>query len=130
MDVDEGRLADDFSGRQWGVSIRTASEARSEDARADQDAKSQKEQKQLRDDGSKILAALDRLANEDGVASYNKVRDAAGLSGPRMTRGVLALVEEGVVSEGKMVVTIGSNAKRQVAGLQRVKATALTRDSA
>ena len=76
---------------------------------------------QVKGDGTAVLTALDRLADDSAAAGYTKVRDAAGLPTPRMVRAVLDLTENGVVEEVEMLIATGRNLKVRKAtkGLRR-----------
>ena len=148
VDVEEGVLQEDFGGRKWDVTVRTAAEARDE-AAGEGDAKRQ--DKQARDDKadeSKILGALDRLTERlksagRSKAARGKARKAeadvkaptatdlqieARLSPARAKRAVGRLVDDGLLEEVEIVVWTGRNNKVRKAGkgLRRKKTTEAT----
>ena len=82
--------------------------------------KDRKQEQQTKDDGSKVLAALDKKAKERGdTVSYTTIRTLAGLSNDRMVRAVEALADEGALDRAETEISIGSGAKRTVQGLRR-----------
>lgn len=62
---------------------------------------------------ARLLTALDKLANADGVAGYTDVRDLAGLSGDLMARAMARLKADGVLEETTFEQTIVEKVKRK-----------------
>lgn len=124
VNIEEGQLNDDFTGRTWQVEVEQASDARAEMAQAKDSQAEQKKSQKVKDDGVKLLRVLDSLADKkDGWAGRTKVRDLAHLSGPQMTRTVAALVGEGVIEEGTTESASGKNrkVKKRVEAIRRVR---------
>jgi hypothetical protein len=119
LDIDEGTIGDDFSGRKWEVSIMTANEAREAQADAGDAKKRRKQERQDKADDTKLLNALDRLDPKKEGFGYTKVRESARLPNERMTRAVERLVDGETIDEIDLTITIGSRAKRIVKGLKR-----------
>jgi hypothetical protein len=124
LDIEEGELGEDFAGRKWEVSIRTASDVRGERAEEANTEKADRLTRQTKGDATAVLAHLDRLAGKGkDFVGYTKVREAAGISNARMTRAVLSLIGEGVVEEGEAKVWRGrgKGSKHAVRGLRRLQ---------
>ena len=119
LDIEEGQLAEDFSGRQWQVTVMPIGEAKKQQAQAEDDAKQQLDAAKNKADDSRLLAALDTLDRERQGISQHKVRDMAGLSNPKMTRAVVRLVAERVIEELPVTAILGSGAKRPAQGIRR-----------
>lgn len=120
IDVDEGRLNDDFGGRKWDVTVTTHSDAiQTSRASADVKKREKQEAKETAQD-TKLLVALDAIAGTDGSAGMTKVRDAAGLNSAAMTQTVLRLTAKSVIEEVPVQVPSGAGT-RTVAGLRRVR---------
>jgi hypothetical protein len=120
VEVDEGRLGDDFEGRKWGVTVKAAGEHRDAERQEKENARKAKKERQDAADEAAVLSALDGLDPNREGHGYNRVRTKARLSKERMERAVLRLVERGVVKEPKVSVEVGKGAKPKVKGLQRV----------
>jgi replicative DNA helicase len=131
VDVEEGELRDDFTGRRWEVAVQGGGAARQGAAEQKEAQRDRREKEETRGDGTTVLLKLDELAGlpglatDDGFVGYAEVRDAARLSRARMTRAVLELVRDGAIEEGRAVSRKGKNKKVEVAcnGIRRTKRT-------
>jgi replicative DNA helicase len=121
MDVEEGVLRDDFSGRKWEVNVYTMAEAKEGAVEGKEREKEERQARQVKSDGTKVLNALDSLADDTGAAGYTAVRTHSNLSNDRMARAVMALVQEGCVVEVPVRVQTGLNLKttQTVKGIAR-----------
>src|SRR5262249_4986213 len=129
LDIEEGEADDDLGGRRWEVEVSTATEARSSaKAERDQARREETAEQQAKDD-LHLMAAVDQLAVRGDcldalgrpAAGYTKARDLANLTGPRMQRAAARLEAEGLLRRVRVTVAIGSGAKRECEGLQRVE---------
>ena len=119
VDIDEGQLADDFTGRRWEVTVTPASEARKLQANAKDDAKTQADAAKDKADDARLLNALDELDPRREGVSYNKVCDVAHMGNPMMTRCVHRLVSDGIIEAVAVKAIIGSGAAKDVPGIRR-----------
>ncbi len=116
--MSEGKLADDFTGRKWDVTVQTFAEERQSAEQAIKDARKRKTAEQDAEDDNALMAALDRLDPEHRGYGWNLLQGEARLSDARMQRAVTRLKAE-VIEELTVSAKIGSGAKRQVKGLRR-----------
>jgi replicative DNA helicase len=113
LDVEEGHLRDDFGGRQWQVTVQASHEAR-------QSAQQQREERKVREDGTRLLGIIDRLSGDQaGVAvGYTDARAQAAFNNDRMARAVYVLEQERVIEECEIEKPTGTG-MRKVRALRR-----------
>jgi len=117
--VDEGTLAEDFSGRTWQVTIAAAAQARKEKA-ADNAAEVQRKQECIQGaDARQVLHAHSVMDPENVGVSFTKLRNAVGLSGPRYGRAVTWLIEHKQMAQSDGTATTGQGAGRKARVLRR-----------
>lgn len=122
IDVDEGRLDEDFGGRRWGVTVKTASDSMADAKQASEEAKRRARQERNRSDDDKLLECLDRLdPDRKGFGCEKLIGELKGeLSKDRTKDAVERLRKEGIVEYvPDFVVEIGSGATKPAKGIRR-----------
>lgn len=92
VDIDEGRLGDDFTGRKWNVAISTASDAH-EEARRDREQRRAKEQEAKEEDYKRRLR--DAMSQMPDGETENVLRSIAGLNARNFGTAIRFLMKEG-----------------------------------
>ena len=111
LDIHEGVLDENFSGRQWRVKVLSLDEAK-EQAKAIKDA--QKEEKKSREDHKLMAKFMEALDGKGGSCTQRSLRDALGWGQPRFNRILDVLRKGGVVEIVPDTVTMGKGAQRTV----------------
>jgi replicative DNA helicase len=119
VNIREGKLKEDFTGRYWQVETILPSDARTANSGAKTAEKGRREEAQDKDDEVQILLALDKMDPDRKGVSFRKLRVRAKVPRERAERACSRLCDEGVL-ERLTVVTVGGNgAKLRAEGYRR-----------
>ena len=128
MDIDEGVLADDFTGRKWVVSVKTGAEAREEKRDQKVSAKTDGRRHQDVADQEAVCSALDKLVKDravkmvkdgyirlaDGAVQYGVVEAHARISKDRFSAAFNRLTAAGTLERvTDMTVPTGNGGTRR-----------------
>jgi replicative DNA helicase len=147
VDVEEGVLADDFTGRKWEVEVKGVGDARQEMADQGESRKQEHQARQDKADDAAILNAIDLLmrpvpasptpptrsgrkrkkkaveqdARQPDPPSKTAVQEQSRLSPARANRAVVRLLHAGVIEEVDVVIRVGKGkmTRRTVKGIRR-----------
>jgi hypothetical protein len=115
LDIDEGTLGDDFSGRVWEVSVKSAGEereARKEAQRADKEADRRRQaEEDMQRDMSELMRALDRLAADGAAATDGRLRRELAWGADRVGQTLARLRRDGVIETHTASVPTGTGAR-------------------
>ncbi len=122
LDIDEGVIGEDFSGRRWDVRIAPHTEAIRNEINNRQSEKFQKQAAADQADDMALVRALDTLDPHDQGAGLARVQVESRLSDAKMARSLTRLSIAKVIEETMVSITVGNGAPRNgVRGIRRVK---------
>jgi hypothetical protein len=123
LDITEGQLDADFTGKVWYPAVFRVGDQRDRDRQARKEtARANREEKKSEGDAEAdvaLLAALDKLDRDRVGFGYERLRVQAGLSRDRMRAAADRLIAAKVISPIRVDVTIGNGGIRAVDGLRR-----------
>jgi len=131
LDIDEGTLGDDFTGRKWDVSLMTASQCHEAQSQADSERRTYAQVEKDKADEAKFLIELDRLDSDRRGVSKAKLKAVVGFGTDKMIRIETRLIDEGIIETvpGFQVETPNGGKKSAVGFRRAVRAERAERTS-
>ena len=130
LDVDEGIMDVAFQGRRWGVTIRSASDVRTEVKERSQSAKAERDTEKAktraeakdREDADAVVVLLDHLRGEpDRKATIRRIRDLTGWRSEKAGHIFARAEKQGFVRPAKVTVLVGTSKTKEYPGYEHVK---------
>jgi hypothetical protein len=122
LEVDEGRLSEDFTGRRWEVRVATAGEGRVQQKQAAKRETKGKDLEKQAEEDTRFLLALDRLDPLRAGVSTREVRDLARMSNDKARQVMARLKDQDVIEViADFKVRGGKGAANQATGVRRTQ---------
>jgi hypothetical protein len=116
LEINEGAIADDFSGRKWEVAVVNAGAAREEKHNEKEEKKTFEKERAKKADDAKLLVALDKLIvkkkdHERKFPLKTEIRDATGWNSTKVGAVLWRVTDAGLVEETTVIVMSGKGHK-------------------
>jgi len=124
LDVDEGKLAPDGSGkRHWNVTVQNLHDVRVNEVQARETAKTELATRKRAEERTKFLNAMDAECITKPAATKNKLKERTGFNSTKLGEVSLSLLEDEVIEEHKFDRETANSAKLPVVGFRRFRPT-------
>jgi replicative DNA helicase len=119
VDIQEGVLSNEFTGRIWDVIVKKPGDAFQDEADAREEEKQQKQHEKDQKDGTRLLMALDDIDPQRNGASCNAVQTHARMGKTTWDRSISRLLRQEIIEVLPVNSEFGCGAKRTVSGIRR-----------
>jgi hypothetical protein len=119
VDIDEGQLADDFTGRKWDLKVTTTVKSREDASLVMAQKQKEKNADKLHGFDAEFLNKLDAIIASGKPATKTAVRDALGWNGEKAGGCVTRLELDGIVETYTADVEGGKGSKKPALCLRR-----------
>ncbi len=111
VDIDEGKLESDFSGRRWEVTVTSGTDAKRVELDEKADKRRTKQAEKDAEDDRRLLEQIDKAAKGEKPIGKTTIRDKAGLDGPRLNRAMDRLAD--AIEEFDIEITMPKGGTRK-----------------
>ncbi len=121
LHIEEGTINENFSGRQWDVTVQTVNEAKEDRVTQREQTRAEVARGKMRADGTRLIELIDgsRESGQEAVTK-NRLRELTGFSTARVAAALASLVDEGIIQEVEFVREGGQGAGVKRRGFSRV----------
>ncbi len=119
VDVDEGTLQADFSGRRWDVTVTPRSNALEQRRAEKEHDKKRTKLKEHQDEEAEFLRALDSLDREGNGTTMKAIRTTTGFTAERYNSVRARLIRQEAIEAATVKVKIGNGGERHHEGIRR-----------
>jgi hypothetical protein len=119
LNIKEGKLDDNFSGREWNVTVQTLDVVKENQVEQRESVKREKTRAKDSADEKAILAAIDYETRTQPGATRRSIKESTGLSTERVRVLLESLIDAEVIEEVEFQKTVGNGAERAVIGFRQ-----------
>jgi hypothetical protein len=119
LDIEEGVLGDNFTGRKWGVTVRPMHEVRQDRAEERAARKEEEAAEKTKDRDNAVLKAIDSMTSTNTVATVRQLRGFLGFRPATIEDSLTRLEVARIVETYMATVTSGRGKKENTVAYRR-----------